>query len=119
VVKWQKRQRVPINDARIAANHGTYKYARPHYKNMHPSVKHLGAKGITSENMRIGLRKWNVFWVRINRGKIDPKGARDYAKKPKFDKRERDIWEPKRDAKPSTRQDTTNQAETPDDIEEN
>lgn len=137
-----RRNVAPINDTRIAGSLGPYKFfgpdkkeykksnediaeygnyvklKRPHYKNMHPSVNHLIAKDVPSKLLRKGLRQWSVFWIRLNDGKIDPPGADNFSKKPKFDKRERHIWEPERDDKPTTRQDSTSGAET-DETEEN
>lgn len=78
---------------------------------MHPSVNYLVAKNIPYKFLRKGLRKWNVFWVRLNDVKVTPKGSRRIAKKPKFDKKEKDIWNNGRDTKPTTRQDATTAAE--------
>ena len=86
---------------------GDTKYKRPKHKNMHPSVNYLKAKNITSKNIKKGLRKWSVFWVQLNPRKISPKGLRNVAKKPKFDKKEKDIWNNGREKKPTTRNDVT------------
>ncbi|RED98897.1 hypothetical protein [Marinoscillum furvescens] len=58
---------------------------------MHPSVAHKKAKQ-DSELMRDGLRKWNIFWTRLNRNKEQPDAVTDKISKPKFDKKEADIW---------------------------
>ena len=79
---------------------------------MHPSVNYLTAKNIPIKFVRKGLRKWNIFWVRLNDSKIQPNGIRKVAKKPKFDKKEKDIWNNGRDQKPTTRDDTSSEAET-------
>jgi hypothetical protein len=106
---------VPINHWALADYAPNKGFKAPNHKNMHPSVKYLSAKYVPSKFIRKGLRKWNVFWVRLNSGKVDPSGARNFAKKPKFDKKEKDIWNNKpREASPSTREDTTtSQAELP------
>lgn len=78
---------------------------------MHPSVNYLVAKNIPIKLVRKGLREWNIFWVRLNDGKITPKGSRRFARKPRFDKNERDIWNNGREEKPSTRNDVNNGAE--------
>ena len=93
----------------------------PNHKNMHPSVKYLSAKYVPNKLIRKGLRKWSVFWVRLNGGKETPKGTKDIAKKPKFDKKEKDIWNNKpRENAPTTREDTTSsQAEQPEEGEGN
>ena len=98
---------------------GFMKYKKPHHKNMHPSVNYLTAKNVTSKNIKRGLRKWNVFWVQLNPGKISPKGLRNVAKKSKFDKKEKDIWNNGRDKKPTTRNDVTTGAEEVDNSAEN
>ena len=98
-------------DPWVGKYHGMVKYKKPNHKNMHPSVNYLVAKNIPIKLVRKGLRSWNGFWVRINDSKLTPKGTRKFAKKPKFDKKERDIWNNDREDKPTTRQDTTAQAE--------
>ena len=92
---------------------GFHKYKKPNYKNMHPSVNYMTAKNIPIKFVRKGLRKWNIFWVRLNDSKLQPKGVRKVAKKPKFDKKEKDIWNNGRDKKPTTRNDATSEAELP------
>lgn len=94
---------------------GDYKIKKPSHKNMHPSVNYYNAKPIASKTIRKGLRKWNIFWVRLNDQKLVPKGSRKVAKKPKFDRKERDIWIDSRDRKPTTRDDGTAGAETAED----
>lgn len=78
---------------------------------MHPSVNYLTAKNIPMKLVRKGLRKWNIFWVRLNEGKLYPKGVHKVAKKPKFDRKEKDIWNNGRDKKPTTRDPGTTGAE--------
>lgn len=95
----------------IGEYRGFVKYKKPNHKHMHPSVNYLTAKNIPIRFVRKGLRKWNVFWVRLNDYKLTPKGVKNLAKKPKFDKKEKDIWNNNNDKKPSTRNDATSQAE--------
>ena len=82
---------------------GNVKYKKTRHKNMHPGVNYYSTKNIGSKNIKKALRKWNVFWVQLNPRKINPKGLRNVVKKPKFDKREKDIWNNRRDRKPTTR----------------
>lgn len=82
---------------------GFVKYKKPNHKNMHPSVNHLTAKNISSKGIKKGLRKWDNFWIRMNPKRINPPGMRKGAKKLKFDKREKNIWNNGRDKKPTTR----------------
>jgi hypothetical protein len=82
---------------------GQPKGKRPNIKNTHPSANYWAYKDISNKNMREGLRKWNIFWTRMNGNKTFAPGMNKYAKKPKFDKKERHIWEPSRDGKSTTR----------------
>ncbi len=107
------QQQTRPHDRWVAEYSGNIKIKKPNYKNMHPSVNYLQAKNVSSKLIRKSLRKWNTFWVRLNPGKISPAGTRKVAKKPKFDKNEKDIWNNGRDKKPSTRNDTTAGAEEP------
>ncbi len=97
----------------VSEHQGNIKIKKPNHKNMHPSVNYLKAKNVSSKLVRKGLRKWSVFWVRLNDGKITPKGTKKFAKKPKFDRKERDIWMDSREDKPTTRDDAA-EAETVD-----
>jgi len=38
------------------------------------------------------FRKWNIFWVRMNGNKLYSDGVKEKIKEPKFDKKERVIW---------------------------
>lgn len=102
----QKHQSRPY-EPWLAKYSGFAKYEKPNHKNMHPSVNYLTAKNISSKAIKKGLRKWNIFWVRLNPGKLSAPGLRNVAKKAKFDKREKDIWNNGRDKKPTTRNDST------------
>ena len=98
------------HDFWVAKYSGDVKFKRPHHKNMHPSVNYLMAKNISSKAIKKGLRKWNIFWVRLNPSMESPVGTRKVAKKPKFDKKEKDIWANGRDEKSTTRNDTSTAA---------
>lgn len=60
-------------------------------KDMHPSFHHNKVNS-DSRVVRKGLRKWNVFWTRLNRNKVQPDAVTDKISKPKFDRKEADIW---------------------------
>lgn len=70
---------------------GNIKMKSLYKKNMHPSAKHLKANQ-NNEDIRAGLRKWNIFWTRINRNKPQPDAVTKKVSKPKFDRKEADIW---------------------------
>ena len=114
--KYQQQTR-PYNPW-IAQYSGFIKNKKPHFKNMHPSVNYLTAKNISSKAIKKGLRKWNIFWVRLNPNKVHPPGTRKVAKKAKFDRREKDIWNNGQDKKPNTRNDTISGAEESSKLEE-
>jgi hypothetical protein len=58
----------------------------------HPSSNYHTAMKYNSPKVRNAFRKWNIFWVRMNGNKLSPKGVNNTAGKPKFDKKERVIW---------------------------
>lgn len=70
---------------------GDFKMDWKKTKNMHPSFSHHNADQ-SLEVMRESMRKWNIFWVRLNTNQVDPKGVKEKVEKPKFDKKEVDIW---------------------------
>lgn len=70
---------------------GNIKMKSLYQSRMHPSAKHLKANQ-SNDDIRTGLRKWNIFWTRLNRNKPQPDAVTDKVKKPKFDRKEADIW---------------------------
>jgi len=58
---------------------------------MHPSANYRIANQ-DSELIRESLRKWNIFWTRVNRNKEQPDAVTDKISKPKFDRKEAEIW---------------------------
>ncbi|WP_258102878.1 hypothetical protein [Marinoscillum sp. MHG1-6] len=60
-------------------------------KDMHPSFNYHYANQ-SSETIREGMRKWNVYWVRVNGNQEDPPTVKEKIKKPKFDRKEAKIW---------------------------
>ncbi len=95
----------PFSGMRISKN--TYKkansdlgeYLGPHKMkikkvkgDLHPSYRYKRAALVKSEMVRDGYKKWNIFWAGINRNQERPKGVKEKVSKPKFDKKEREIW---------------------------
>ncbi len=71
---------------------GNFSTKWPKSKDMHPGAKYHQASNISSTAVREGLRKWNIFWVRMNRNQEMPDGTKEKVKEPKFDKKEAEIW---------------------------
>ncbi|MFY0599868.1 MAG: hypothetical protein JXR03_09365 [Cyclobacteriaceae bacterium] len=70
---------------------GDYKYTWKKTKYMHPSSKHRNDK-VSTELARDGLRKWNIFWAKVDGNEEEPKGVKKKVSKPKFDRKEAEIW---------------------------
>ena len=106
-----------------------FRFKKTKKTNMHPSSNHIVAKGISNKFVRKSLRKWNVFWVRLNDQKHYRKGTGKGAKKLKFDRKEKNIWHNERERRPSSRDAGTAETEilsiddtsenTPENTEEN
>ena len=58
----------------------------------HPSSNYHTAMKFSNPKIRKMFRKWNAYWVRINRNKEEPNGVKASVRSPKFDKKEKDIW---------------------------
>ncbi len=71
---------------------GPYKLRLPSGRNMHPSFRYHKEQQIASEFWRDFYHHWSVFWASANRNSEVPKGVREKYKKPKFDRKERHIW---------------------------
>lgn len=87
--------KVPVynpSSSRDASNFsGNFKRKWVDENKMHPSFKHNKINS-DSEALRKGLRKWSVFWTRFNRNKVQPDAVTDKISKPKFDRKEAEIW---------------------------
>lgn len=59
---------------------------------LHPSVAFISGSKINSRKLRNEWRELNIVWVRINGNKEVAKGVKNEPDKPKYDKREREIW---------------------------
>lgn len=81
----------PQQNTSLANYSGSFKQKSINQKKMHPSAKHLSANQ-DSEAVRGGIRKWNIFWTRLNRNKVQPDAVTDKISKPKFDRKEAKIW---------------------------
>ncbi len=71
---------------------GKMKWAKRGSGDQHPSSNYHLAMKFSSPKIRKMFRKWNVFWVRVNGNKEQPKGVRASVRSPKFDRKEKDIW---------------------------
>lgn len=71
---------------------GDMKRSRPRVGNQHPSSNYHMAMKFNNPKIRKMFRKWNIFWTRINGNSQNSKGVKSPEKEPKFDKKERVIW---------------------------
>ena len=81
----------PMGDYKSSTFSGNFKRKWMNEKDMHPSFHHNKVNN-DSEMIRKGFRKWNVFWTRMNRNKVQPDAVTDKISKPKFDRKEAEIW---------------------------
>lgn len=92
---FESRQKAELYDPQqnkeAAAYTGTYKKKWITENNMHPSANYTKANQ-DSEMIRNSMRKWNLFWTRVNRNKQQPNAVTDTTLKPKFDRKEAQIW---------------------------
>ncbi len=61
-------------------------------RNLHPSYRYKKSVLVANETVRNGLRRWNIFWTGFSRNSEASKGVRKKVSKPKFDRKEREIW---------------------------
>ncbi len=61
-------------------------------RNLHPSYRYKRSVLVANDTVRDGLRRWNIFWTGFSRNSEAPKGVRKKVSKPKFDRKEREIW---------------------------
>ncbi|MEM7297617.1 MAG: hypothetical protein AAF391_05060, partial [Bacteroidota bacterium] len=71
---------------------GDIKVKRKTRGDQHPSSNYNYAMRFSNPNVREALRKWNIFWYRLNGNKQFSKGVKKKVSEPKFDKKERVIW---------------------------
>ncbi|WP_421892186.1 hypothetical protein [Marinoscillum sp.] len=81
----------PQQNKEAAGYTGSYKKKWITENNMHPSANYTKANQ-DSEMIRNSMRKWNLFWTRVNRNKQQPNAVTDTTLKPKFDRKEAQIW---------------------------
>ncbi len=70
---------------------GNYKVRWKNNADMHPSFNHHKATS-SMKIVRESMREWNIFWVNINGNKEDSEGVKQKVPKPKFDRKEAEIW---------------------------
>lgn len=72
---------------------GPYKFKpKKPGRNLHPSYRYKKSVLVANESVRNGMRRWNIFWTGFSRNSEAPKGVRKKVSKPKFDRKEREIW---------------------------
>ncbi|MEP5613129.1 MAG: hypothetical protein ABJP45_12820 [Cyclobacteriaceae bacterium] len=71
---------------------GNMKVSRRGPGDQHPSSNYHFAMRFNSPQVRKMFRKWNIFWGRVHGNKEEPKGIKASVRSPKFDKKEKDIW---------------------------
>lgn len=59
---------------------------------MHPSIAYISGKKINSRKLRKEWRELNIIFVRLEGNKEIAKGVKNGPDKPKYDRKERDIW---------------------------
>jgi len=80
-------------DSDLANYLGPYKIKVAKVKgDLHPTYRYKKTVLIKSDFAKSGYRKWNVFWAGLSRNPEEPKGVKKKISKPKFDKKEREIW---------------------------
>ncbi len=80
-------------NANAIANYlGPYKMKVKYAKHQHPSYKYKKAAYVSNDFFREAMRKWNIMWVKLNGNKEQPQAVKDKISKPKFDRKEREIW---------------------------
>ncbi len=71
---------------------GNYKVRRNKGKDLHPSATYTGGR-IKDSNKRDSLsRKWKLLVAKTKKNADQPKHLKNKGKKPKYDPKERDIW---------------------------
>ena len=71
---------------------GDIKVSRKASGDQHPSSNYHFATKFQNPQIRKMLRQWNIFLTRLNGNKQNSKGVKKPVEKPKFDKKERVIW---------------------------
>jgi len=76
---------------RLAEYTGGFKIRKGKGDN-HPSIAYISGKKINSRKLRKEWRELNIILVRVSGNKEVAKGVKNGPDKPKYDKKERDIW---------------------------
>ncbi|MEQ9402261.1 MAG: hypothetical protein RIM99_01640 [Cyclobacteriaceae bacterium] len=71
---------------------GNWKMSKRGKGDQHPSSNYHFAMRFSNPKIRKMFRKWNIYWVRINGNKEQSNGVRANVRSPKFDKKEKDLW---------------------------
>ncbi len=71
---------------------GNYKIRRTKGKDLHPSANYTGRQVRRSPAGKEINRKWKLLWAKTNKNADQPKHLKEKRKKPKYDPKEREIW---------------------------
>ena len=71
---------------------GNYKVRRTKGKDLHPSANYTGRQVRRSPTAEKINRKWKLLWAKTNKNADQPKHLKGKRKKPKYDPKEREIW---------------------------
>lgn len=85
-----KKQLKYYNEASLYK--GDWKLSKRGGGDQHPSSNYHFAMRFSNPKVREMFRKWNIFWVRVNGNKEESNGVKASVRSPKFDKKEKDLW---------------------------
>jgi len=93
--RFEQNKRMKKENAVFNFESGQYKGVRPTRFNksnsMHPSSAYKSTLAFNFKSEET-FRKWNVFWTRLDGNKVQPPSVKEKTDKPKFDRKEIDIW---------------------------
>lgn len=87
---WQLRS-VPLRGT-MASYTGPIKIKGDKKKQFHPSAGYLNVTHASSAQLKEAYRSWSILWNRMYGNNVQPPAVKEKASKPKFDKKEREIW---------------------------
>lgn len=92
-IKFYRRPDLSAKSIQLSRYLGPYKFKpKKAGRNTHPSYRYKKSVLVANDTVREGLRRWNIFWTGFNRNSEASKGVRKKISKPKFDRKEREIW---------------------------
>lgn len=87
---WQLRT-IPIHRT-MADYSGPIKIKGDKKRDFHPSASYLIATHASSAQLKDAYRSWSILWNRMYGNNAQPPAVTDKVSKPKFDRKEREIW---------------------------